>query len=138
MMRPILLDTCAALWLTADAPMAEVAMQAIATSHKDGVPLQVSPVVAWEIGLMARKGRFRASLSPERWFEQLRGISGVAICDLSAEILLASSFLPGELHGDPADRIMVATARESGFTLLTRDQALLDYAGQGYLAVIAC
>ena len=87
---------------------------------------------------MARKGRFRSSLSPERWFEQLKGLPGVEICDLSGEILLASSFLPGELHGDPADRIMVTTAREQGFTLLTRDQALLDYAAQGYLAAMAC
>ena len=137
-MRPILLDTCAALWLTADAPMADAAMTAIAASYDAGLSLQISPITAWEIGLMARKGRFRSSLSPERWFEQLKGLPGVEICDLSGEILLASSFLPGELHGDPADRIMVTTAREQGFTLLTRDQALLDYAAQGYLAAMAC
>ena len=137
-MRPILLDTCAALWLTADAPMADAAMTAIAASYDAGLSLQISPITAWEIGLMARKGRFRSSLSPERWFEQLKGLPGVEICDLSGEILLASSFLPGELHGDPADRIMVTTARDQGFTLLTRDQALLDYAAQGYLAAMAC
>jgi PIN domain nuclease of toxin-antitoxin system len=62
----------------------------------------------------------------------------VALCDLSAEILLNSSFLPGEFHGDPADRMMAATARDFGFTLLTRDRALLAYAAQGHLAAIAC
>lgn len=138
MIRPLLLDTCAALWLAADAPMAAAAMEAIAQGATAGVSLQISPITAWEIGLMARKGRFRSSLSPQRWFDHLRALSGVQVCELSPEILLGSSFLPGELHGDPADRIMVATARELGLTLMTRDRALLDYAGHGHLAAIAC
>jgi len=137
-MRPILLDTCATLWLAADAPMAESAMKAIGTAARADIPLQISPITAWEIGLMARKGRFRSSLSPQRWFERLRGLPGVQICELSPEVLLGSSFLPGEIHGDPADRIMAATAREYGFTLVTRDRALLDYASEGHLAAIAC
>lgn len=138
MIRPILLDTCAAMWLAADAPMAETAMDAIAQGAMADRSLQISPITAWEIGLMARKGRFRSSLSPQRWFDSLRALSGVQVCGLSPEILLGSSFLPGELHGDPADRIMAATARELGFTLMTRDRALLDYAEQGHLAAIAC
>lgn len=137
-MRPLLLDTCAAIWLAADAPLAQAALDAIAGTVETGLPLQVSPVTAWEIGLMARKGRFRAALSPQRWFEQLCAIPGVAVCDLSAGILLDSSFLPGEFHGDPADRMMAATARALGFTLLTRDRALLDYAAEGHLAALAC
>ncbi len=137
-MRPLLLDTCAAIWLVADAPLAGPALDAIAAAFEAGLPLQVSPVTAWEIGLLARKGRFRASLPPQRWIEQLCAIQGVTLCDLSAAILLNSSFLPGDLHGDPADRIMAATARECGFTLLTRDGALLDYAAEGHLAAIAC
>jgi PIN domain nuclease of toxin-antitoxin system len=138
MIRPILLDTCAALWLAADAPMAETAMEAISEVARANLPLQISPVIAWEIGLMARKGRFRSSLSPQRWFDSLRALPSVQLCELSPEILLGSSFLPGELHGDPADRIMVATARELGFVLMTRDRALLAYAEQGHLAAIAC
>ena len=90
--------------------MAEKAMEAISDAAKADIPLQISPVTAWEIGLMARKGRFRSSLSPQRWFDRLRTLPGVAICSLAPEVLLASSFLPGELHGDPADRMMVATA----------------------------
>ena len=137
-MQPLLLDTCAAIWLTADAPLASPALDAIAATTNAGQALQVSPVTAWEIGLLARKGRFRAALSPQRWFEQLCAIPGVMLCDLNAGILLNSSFLPGDFHGDPADRMMAATARELGFTLLTRDRALLDYAAEGHLAAIAC
>jgi PIN domain nuclease of toxin-antitoxin system len=137
-MQPLLLDTCAAIWLVADAPLAPPALDAVAATAKAGLALQVSPVTAWEIGLLARKGRFRSHLSPQRWFEQLCAIPGVALCGLGAGILLNSSFLPGDFHGDPADRMMAATARELGFTLLTRDKALLDYAGEGHLAAIAC
>lgn len=137
-MQPLLLDTCAALWLVAGAPMDQGAVQAIEDVIGAGGWVQVSPVTAWEIGLMARKGRFRSSLSPQRWFERLSNLPGIAICGLSPEILLASSFLPGEIHGDPADRMMAATARELGFTLLTRDRALLDYAAEGHLAALAC
>ncbi|HEY0265987.1 MAG TPA: type II toxin-antitoxin system VapC family toxin [Rhizomicrobium sp.] len=137
-MQPLLLDTCAALWMAADAPMAVPARDAILQAAADGIAIQVSPVTAWEIGLMARKGRFRSSLSPQRWFERLSTLPGIAVCALDANILLASSFLPGEIHGDPADRMMAATAREHGFVLVTRDQALLDYAGRGHLAAIAC
>ncbi len=137
-MQPLLLDTCAALWLVAGAPLSDAAVAAIAQAGEAGSALQISPITAWEIGLLARKGRFRSSLSPQRWFDRLRDLPGLAVCDLSPEVLLASSFLPGDLHGDPADRIMAATARECGFTLLTRDRALLDYAAEGHLAAIAC
>jgi PIN domain nuclease of toxin-antitoxin system len=62
----------------------------------------------------------------------------VALAELSAKILMESSFLPGDLHFDPADRIISATAREFGFAVMTRDRALLDYAKQGYLSAIEC
>lgn len=118
--------------------MAEKAIAAMADSARADIALQVSPVTAWEIGLMARKGRFRSSLSPQRWFDRLSALPGVAICALAPEVLLASSFLPDELHADPADRMLVATAREHDFVLVTRDRALLDYAARGHLNAIAC
>jgi PIN domain nuclease of toxin-antitoxin system len=52
--------------------------------------------------------------------------------------LIASSFLPGKPPRDPADRIIAATARDLGATLVTRDRALLDYGSQGHIAVLEC
>ena len=138
MTRALLLDTCAALWIVGGAPIAEPAMDAVIQTHQSGMPLYVSPITAWEIGLLARKGRFRSALSPQRWFEELRKLPGVQLCDLSPEILIASSFLPGQLHFDPADRIIAATARDRGLILMTRDRALLDYAAEGHLTALAC
>jgi PIN domain nuclease of toxin-antitoxin system len=51
---------------------------------------------------------------------------------------MESSFLPGSIHNDPADRIIAATAREYGFTVMTRDRALLAYAAEGHLSALAC
>jgi PIN domain nuclease of toxin-antitoxin system len=51
---------------------------------------------------------------------------------------MESSFLPGKFPKDPADRIIAATAREHGYTVVTRDRALLDYAEQGYLSAVEC
>jgi len=63
---------------------------------------------------------------------------GTALAEMTPELLLESSFLPGNLHKDPADRILAATARQYGYTLMTRDRALLDYARQGHLSVLEC
>ena len=57
---------------------------------------------------------------------------------MSPDVLVASSFLPGKPPGDPADRIIAATARDLGATLITRDRALLGYGKQGHLSVAGC
>lgn len=138
MNQPLLLDTCAAIWLMEDEFMTDAAVAAIDGCFDNGEPIYVSPVTAWEIGTMARKKRFKSSLSPQRWFDRLRGTAGIRLCELTADILLGSSFLPGSIHKDPADRILAATAREFGYTVVTRDRALLDYAAEGYLAALEC
>jgi PIN domain nuclease of toxin-antitoxin system len=68
----------------------------------------------------------------------LRKTTGMQLCELTEEVLMASSFLPGRFHRDPADRIIAATAREFGFTVMTRDKALLDYGREGHLSVLEC
>ncbi|MBV8799825.1 MAG: type II toxin-antitoxin system VapC family toxin [Alphaproteobacteria bacterium] len=133
-----LLDTCAAMYLVSNEPMATEALAAMDASADHGIPLRVSPITAWEVGMQQGKGRFRSSLTPQRWFEMLRTRPGITLCELTPEILLGSSFLPGMLNRDPADRIIAATAREFGYTVITRDRALLDYAAQGHIAVIEC
>ena len=137
MRRPFLLDTCAALWVVAGEIPQKTADE-LSDARNAGLLTYVSPITAWEVGLLARKGRFRSQYSPQSWFEQLMAAPDTALADLSAKILLESSFLPGEFHSDPADRILAATARELGLTIMTRDRALLDYGKRGHLSAIAC
>jgi PIN domain nuclease of toxin-antitoxin system len=137
MNRPFLLDTCAALWIVAN-EISDATADALSRARDAGLPTYVSPITAWEIGVQARKGRFKSSYSPQRWFARLISVPDTRIADLTAEILMESSFLPGNLNNDPADRIIAATAREYGLTVMTRDRALLDYAAQGYLSAMEC
>jgi len=60
------------------------------------------------------------------------------LASLSPELLIAASFLPGAPPRDFADRIIAATARDLGATLMTRDRALVNYGAQGHVSVLAC
>lgn len=135
---PLLLDTCAAIWMAEDAKLSAAAMAAIEQSFERREPLYISPITAWEIGLLATRGRFKSVLSPRQWLRRLLDVPQVAVALLSPEILLESNLLPGSPPRDPADRIIAATARELGYAVVTRDHLLLDYAADGHLRVIAC
>jgi len=135
--QPILLDTCAVIWLQAGSvfrPESEAALQEAQTI---GTQVLVSPITAWEIGLLVSKGRLVLSLPPLTWFEQVLDL-GVDLAPLTPDILIASSQLPGPPLRDPADRIVAATARAMGYRLMTRDRPLLDFAASGQVAAIAC
>jgi len=135
---PLLLDTCAAIWISEEQPLAGEARTAIERSHRTGVLIHVSPITAWEIGLLVSRGKVTSPMSPQRWFERLLEAPGVRLADMSPDVLIASSFLPGAPPRDPADRILAATAREYGYRLMTRDTPLLTYARQGHLQALAC
>lgn len=137
MRQPFLLDTCAALWIVAG-EIAQATVDALSEARNAGLPAYVSPITAWEIGLLARKGRFKSHYTPQRWFELLMDTPDTVLAEMPAKILIDASFLPGDLHSDPADRIIAATAREYGFTVMTRDRALLKYAKEGHLSAIEC
>ena len=138
MTGPILLDTCAAIYIMENAPMRQAAVSAVDAAYHQGEKLFVSPITAWEAGMLAAKGRFRSRYSAQRWWTLLMALPQIALAELPAHILLESSFLPGQIHRDPMDRAIAATAREYGFTVMTRDAALLDYGRQGHLSVLPC
>jgi len=98
----------------------------------------VYTISAWEIGLLVGRGRLAMIVKPQLWFERLLDVSNIRLADISPDLLISSSFLPGEPPRDPADRIVAATAREYGYTLMTRDRVLLNYAEQGHIQAISC
>ena len=134
----ILIDTCAALWIVGAAPLSDGAMKALEDEREAGRAVLVSPITAWEIGLLASRGRFASPLSPHRWFEHLVGLDGLELAPLPPTVLIESSLLPGQPPRDPGDRIMIASAREFDFTLMTRDRLILAYAEAGHVRALAC
>ncbi len=138
MSAPILLDTCAAMWVMDGKQMRREAEDAIDLATDGGRRAFVSPMTAWEIGMLASKGRFRSRYTPEKWLENLLTLPNVALAEMPAQMLLKSSFLPGNPPRDPWDRVIVATAREYGYVVITRDRVMLEYAKQGHLSALEC
>lgn len=135
---PLLLDTHAAIWAAEDQPIAAAAKDVIDDAYRTGRSIFVSAITAWEIGLLVSRNRLGLSTTPERWFQRLLAVDGVQLAELSPAILIASSFLPGDPPRDPADRIILATARDLGAALITRDRLLLKYGEAGQVSTIAC
>lgn len=100
--------------------------------------LYLSPITAWEIGLLAIRKKLSLRQPVEIVVAQIFDSKRVTIADLTAEICWRANFLPGEPHRDPADRLLIATARQMNLALVTRDRAILDYAAQGHVATLEC
>ncbi len=137
MKRPVLLDTCAAIWLMNGDFMTPESREAIASAQASG-QVAVSPISAWEIGTLVSRGRLVLTLSPTAWFGALLSLPGVSLAPMNVEVLMSSAVLPGSPPRDPADRIIAATARAFGHVIITRDGELLPYAQARHIDAIAC
>ena len=133
-----LVDTCAVIWIANGDPLREPAASGLREVYADGGTLAVSPMTAWEVAMIASKGRIALSLAPEVWFARFRALPGVTLAELPPEVLIASCALPGAPPADPVDRTLAATARAFGYTLVTRDRHLLAYGGEGHVRVMGC
>jgi PIN domain nuclease of toxin-antitoxin system len=99
--------------------------------------LRVSIISVWEVGLLEAKGRLKLKMSCLEWVNQALATPGLSLVPLTPEIAIESSRLPGEMHADPADRILIATARITGARLLTKDEGLLDYGRQRHALIVS-
>src|SRR5487761_1346339 len=97
--------------------------------------LFASAISVLEIAQLEMKGRVHLTSNIHAWLQESFADDGIQLVPLSPEIAVESTRLPGNLHRDPADRILVATARIERLTLLTRDVRLLDYGRKGHLRV---
>jgi PIN domain nuclease of toxin-antitoxin system len=134
---PILLDTCALLWLANKEPLRAGAQAAVLEAGESEGQILASPISAWEIGQLASRGRLSLKLGPWEWFQQALA-AGISLAPMPPEVLIASSYLPTGRLRDPADKVLAATARAYRFRLMTRDQPLLDFGADGHLDAIAC
>ena len=135
-MTALVVDTHVLVWLLDKSPQlgshARDALRAAACAHA----LYVSAITPWEIAMLVSKGRLTLNRDVGEWLEAALSLPGIRLEPLSVEISVASTRLPGEINGDPADRIIVATARRIGVPLVTADGDLLNYGSQGHLQTI--
>ena len=128
----LLLDTHTLLWLMlGDSKLGTLAGSAIqdAAQHAH---VMISAITPWEIALLVSKKKINLYKDVMVWVDEALAKPGVTLVGLEPEIAVESTRLPFEMHPDPADRILVATARQLGATLVTSDRALLELAVKGY------
>jgi len=137
-MTALLLDTCAIMFVAENQAIRSLARQQVTAAAGSGDGVLVSPVSAWEIGLLAAKRGFVFFPDPRAWFQAFMVSPGVRLAPLTPEIAIESSLLPTPLHADPADRLLIATARVLQIPIVTRDRRILDYARANLVAAIPC
>jgi PIN domain nuclease of toxin-antitoxin system len=125
--RTLILDTHVAIWIGDGAEISAEARRVISRARHDGT-LYLSAISAWEIATLVRKQRFRTGIAEDIYIRSLFTLPGIQEAPVTAEIARIAGALPGELHGDPADRIIIATASVYGLPLATRDRNIVEFA----------
>jgi len=120
----VLLDTHVWVWwLTPDSPLSIAERSALDASAGRG-ELFLAAVSLWEVQMLAAKRRLRLPLSFPDWLAQAADDRMISIVPLDTSVILALDALPKSFHGDPADRLIVATARARKLPLATHDVAI--------------
>jgi PIN domain nuclease of toxin-antitoxin system len=132
-MERFLLDTHIWIWLLEDAPELSESSFRLLKASQAQAELYVSIMSVWELSLLVVRKRIDLHMALDRWLAFSFTGGRLKLLPLSIQAALDSNQLPGRLHKDPIDRMLVATARIEEMTLLTRDKLLLTYAAQGHL-----
>ncbi len=131
------LDTHVWIWVVEGdrAALAPSAIEAISRAAKEGA-VRVSAISVWEVAMLEAKGRISLSRPVDDWVQAALRAPGVSLLPLSPDIAIESTRLPGAPGGDPADRVLMASARTLGGQLATCDRDILNYAKGGQLNVL--
>ncbi|MBI2336553.1 MAG: type II toxin-antitoxin system VapC family toxin [Deltaproteobacteria bacterium] len=120
----ILLDTHVWLWwIHNPIKLSQKALRAIEKEESLGV----SVISCWEVAMLIEKGRLSLDRDVEEWVQKALSFPKIFALELTPEIAVLSTRLPGKLHQDPADRFLVATAKKHSCQLVTKDERLIEY-----------
>jgi len=125
----LLLDTHVWIW-TIDGDMRRVgrrARQALARAEAAD-DIRVSIMTVFEVTALHTLGRLRLSCPAEQWIRDGLAVAGVRLAELTPTVAIDAGAIPRDTLADPIDRMLVATARQLGATLLTCDERILAYA----------
>ena len=129
--RSLLLDTHVLVWLMGGEPRLGPKARAAIRTAGQRQKLLISAITPWEVALLVSKKRIEVYRDVMEWVCDALATPGASLAPLEPEIAVACARLPWEMHADPADRILVATARHLGARLVTADSALLEMARKG-------
>ena len=124
-----LLDTCAWIWDVSDRRRLSKAARNAIDRAADRDELHLSVISCWEVAKLVEKGRLRLALPVREWIERALTRPGLTLLPLSPAVAIESTELPGRPSPDPADQIIVATARRHQLAVVTPDRRIGDYDG---------
>ncbi|MCY4148792.1 MAG: type II toxin-antitoxin system VapC family toxin [Gammaproteobacteria bacterium] len=131
-------DTCALIWMVNNSKLNTETREKLNESYQMGYHTYISPITAWELGMLAAYGRIRLASPVTKWFDEYVKYGNYRLAEMSPRILIGSSYLPDLPKSDPADRIIIATARFLNLQIVTRDRTILRYAEKGYVRAMHC
>jgi PIN domain nuclease of toxin-antitoxin system len=124
----VVLDTHVLLWWVGNSGLLSIAAKkTINKTLSQGSEVIVSTISSWEVSMLINKERLVLSMDVESWFDEVSQIDGVRFLPVDNEIGIKSTLLPGNFHKDPADRMIVATARKLAVPLVTADEKIRNY-----------
>jgi PIN domain nuclease of toxin-antitoxin system len=131
----ILLDTHVWLWVMEGNTQLSSAFRQALERTEALEHVYVSAISILEIGMLAAKKRIELEMDCLDWVNQALAFPGIQLSPISPRIAIQSTRLPGVVHGDPADRILIATAYEENAVLVTCDAKLLEYGEDSFISV---
>lgn len=114
-------------WINGDDQLSSRARAALEKEIRTGGDILVSAITAWEIAMLIEKGRLTLTMDIDDWLATVESIEAVSFAPISVGLAVQSVRLPGEFHSDPADRLIVALARQHSVPLVTADGKILAY-----------
>jgi len=112
-------------WVHGDSQLSQSRQERLQKSESDG--LGISVISCWEVAKLVEYGRLVLPVSVEEWIRQALLYPGIELLDLTPRIAVESTQLPAPFHRDPADQIIVATARVHSCPLMTVDDKIVNY-----------
>lgn len=124
----IVLDTHTLVWWVSGDQTLSGKAKAVIERELEGGQIIVSAITAWEIAMLVEREKLLLSMDVDSWLATVAQIEAVRFMPLDIDIAVKSVVLPGEFHKDPADRMIVATARKLAVPLVTKDEKIRAYA----------
>ncbi len=135
MLCVILIDTHVLIWLVHGNPRLGMKARAAIDRAAAAGALHISSITPWEIAMLDQKGRLSLGKDVSVWIKEALDLPGVQLTPFLPSIAVDSVRLPAAAPADPADRIIIASARHLGVGLLSADKPILRYGRAGYVAV---
>lgn len=129
----ILLDTVTLIWFSlGDARLGPSSRSLL----EEGDAFAVSVITAWEVAMLVRKRRLDLGQKPLAWIRTVLADSRMKLAPITPDVAIEAGLLPNIIHGDPADRLLIATAKDLECPILTPARQILAYSEQGLLEAL--